>query len=78
MNYPFKRLDNLCIFYDVQKCVVVDVYVFMCSVVSNDGCWIQSKLKSTEIPEIRGGVDIGIGTVDYVLSKSVHSTLKNK
>ncbi|XP_043104875.1 lipopolysaccharide-binding protein isoform X2 [Puntigrus tetrazona] len=32
------------------------------------GVWIQSKLKSTEIPEVRGGVDIGIGTVDYVIS----------
>ncbi|XP_077094929.1 bactericidal permeability-increasing protein [Siphateles boraxobius] len=29
---------------------------------------IQSKLKSTEIPEFRGGVDIKIGTVHYVLS----------
>ncbi|CAM4608165.1 unnamed protein product [Leuciscus chuanchicus] len=29
---------------------------------------IQSKLKSTEIPEVRGGVDIKIGTVYYVLS----------
>ncbi|XP_016333446.1 phospholipid transfer protein [Sinocyclocheilus anshuiensis] len=30
--------------------------------------WIQNKLKSTEIPEVRGGVDIGIGTVEYVIS----------
>ncbi|XP_051763040.1 bactericidal permeability-increasing protein-like [Ctenopharyngodon idella] len=29
---------------------------------------IQSKLKSTAIPEVRGGVDIKIGTVKYVLS----------
>ncbi|KAK7168530.1 hypothetical protein R3I93_004751 [Phoxinus phoxinus] len=29
---------------------------------------IQSKLKSTEIPEVRGGLDIKIGTVYYVLS----------
>jgi len=32
---------------------------------------IQSKLKSAELPEVRGGVDIKIGTVSYVLSKSV-------
>uniref|UniRef100_A0A8C1P771 Bactericidal permeability-increasing protein n=1 Tax=Cyprinus carpio TaxID=7962 RepID=A0A8C1P771_CYPCA len=30
--------------------------------------WIQNKLKSTEFPEVRGGVDIGIGTVNYVIS----------
>ncbi|XP_026074491.1 lipopolysaccharide-binding protein [Carassius auratus] len=30
--------------------------------------WIQNKLKTIEIPEIRGGVDIGIGTVHYVIS----------
>uniref|UniRef100_A0A672P0D0 Bactericidal permeability-increasing protein n=1 Tax=Sinocyclocheilus grahami TaxID=75366 RepID=A0A672P0D0_SINGR len=30
--------------------------------------WIQNKLKSTEIPDVRGGVDIGIGTVEYVIS----------
>ncbi|XP_050960634.1 lipopolysaccharide-binding protein [Labeo rohita] len=30
--------------------------------------WIQSKLKSTTIPEVHGGVDIGIGTVHYVIS----------
>ncbi|KAG1946393.1 bactericidal permeability-increasing protein [Pimephales promelas] len=29
---------------------------------------IQSKLKSAELPEVRGGVDIKIGTVSYVLS----------
>lgn len=29
---------------------------------------IQSKLKSTELPEVRGGVDIKIGTVHYDLS----------
>uniref|UniRef100_A0A8C1GH17 Bactericidal permeability-increasing protein n=1 Tax=Cyprinus carpio TaxID=7962 RepID=A0A8C1GH17_CYPCA len=30
--------------------------------------WIQNKLKSTEFPEVRGGVDIGIGTVNYAIS----------
>ncbi|KAK2905446.1 hypothetical protein Q8A67_007245 [Cirrhinus molitorella] len=30
--------------------------------------WIQSKLKSTKIPEVRGEIDIGIGTVHYVMS----------
>ncbi|ROI52200.1 Bactericidal permeability-increasing protein [Anabarilius grahami] len=29
---------------------------------------IQSELKSTAIPEVRDGIDIGIGTVDYDLS----------
>nr|XP_055071344.1 bactericidal permeability-increasing protein-like [Misgurnus anguillicaudatus] len=30
--------------------------------------WIQQKLKSTEIPDVHGNVDIGIGTIDFTLS----------
>uniref|UniRef100_A0A8C1P6P7 Bactericidal permeability-increasing protein n=1 Tax=Cyprinus carpio TaxID=7962 RepID=A0A8C1P6P7_CYPCA len=50
------------------QCGVVDIYVFMCSVSQMMAVWIQNKLKSTEFPEVRGGVDIGIGTVNYVIS----------
>lgn len=42
----------------------------MCPPGSHIGAdWMQEKIGSVIIPDVRGGVDIGIGTVHYVLDR---------
>lgn len=53
-----------------QRNCISTATLFMCPPGSHIGAdWMQEKIGSVIIPDVRGGVDIGIGTVHYVLDR---------